>query len=58
MVRAGRFGVGKPCGWVRNGWGIVLWVACVMDDFFEADVIVVGGVSVGLGELVGLKTII
>lgn len=46
-MRAGRVGVvGKPGGWVGDGWGVVLGVAGVVDDFFEPDVVVVGGVSV------------
>lgn len=48
VVGAGRVGAGKPGGWVRDRWGVVLWVAGVVDDFFEADVVVVGGVSVRL----------
>lgn len=38
-------GAGEPGRGVGHGWGIFLRVASVVKDFFEPDVVVVGGVS-------------
>lgn len=45
MAGTGRCGSGEPGGGVRQGWSIVLWVTSVVDDLFEADIVIVGGVS-------------
>lgn len=55
-VRTGRCGARKPGRCMGNGWRVVLWVTSIMDDFFKADVIIVRGVSVRVGELVGWKS--
>lgn len=58
MVGAGGCGAGKPGGCMGYGWSVVLGVTGVVDDFFEANIVVVGGVSGRLGELVGLQSIV
>lgn len=44
VAGTGRSGSGEPGGGVRHGWSVVLWVTSVVDDFFEPDIVVVGGV--------------